>query len=163
MANKENPNRFTKDYKKAKEGAEGYAMITRKEGGFCYIDEGLLEEISSITIAICTEGRFRIYFEWDNQTSKENYRNFLVVMKTPKRLILNDESEGLFTFGVSEAEDNAEKILILVQTKEVSTIIAATKESSKIDVRHYMQDSPKDITQGCIRHILQDITESEVM
>lgn len=163
MSNKEISSRFQKDYQKAKEGADEYVMIIRKETGFCYIDEGSLQDISSITIAMCIEGRFRIYFEWDNETRKEDQRNFLVIMKNSKRLFLQDESEGLFAFGVSEAEDNAEKILILVQTKEVSTIIAATKESAKIDIQYHLKNLPKDITQECLLHILHNITESEVM
>lgn len=160
MANKDNLNRFEKDYQKAKEGAEGYAMIIRKEDGFCYIDEGSLEDVLSITITMCVEGRFRTYFEWDKETKNQNQRNFLVVMKTSKRLLIQDETEGLFAFGVSEAEGNAEKILILVQTKVVSTIIAA-KECSKIDIRHHIQDLPKDIVQECLLHMLNNITEKE--
>lgn len=161
MANKDNLNRLEKDYQKAKEGAEGYAMLIKTEGGFCYIDEGTLEDVSSITIAMCVEGRFRTYFEWDKETKRQDQRNFFVVMKNPKRLLLHDNTEGLFAFGVSDAEDKAEKILILVQTKLVGIIIAASKECPQIDIWYHIQDLPKDIVQECLLHILNDITEKE--
>lgn len=151
----------------ATKGERGYSKIVQDREGWHYIEEEIIEPLSSFTIIIQQRGHFKSFYEWDKKNQDGSSRGFIIVTKNDKKLILQDETEGLITFGLSESDDAVEQVLILFSTENVNSIIAASKDAPRIDVRHYYQDEQIDIVQECLRQLIHQIaqlapTESEV-
>lgn len=155
--------KYEKWLEKAMRREKDYALIGRREGGWYYIDNEIIEEISSITIVICKGDQFHHFFDWDVEQKSENKRDFLIVIKDEKKMMLSDNTEGLFTFGLSESDDSAKKILILFKTEGVSTIITATKEAQQVDMSYVMQHSQTDTFHECMRQIIFNLSENEAL
>ncbi len=159
MANTNNE-KCLKWREKATKGENGYSQIIQKENEWFYIGEGILEQISSLTVAVCKENCFKLFYEWDGKTQSDSDRKFFIVIKDDTKLMIRDEAEGLITFALSESDDAVKKVLILFSTDNVNTIIAASKDESQIDVRYHVKQTTTDIVQQCLRQILHPQTET---
>lgn len=151
--------KFLKWNANAAKGESGYSRIIQDKVRWYYNGEDILEPLSSLTVGIQKGTRFNPFYEWDKENQPDSGRRFTIVTKDDKKLMIHDETEGLITFGLSESDDETEKVLILFSTENVNTIIAASKDASQIDVRHQYQDTQRDIVQECVRQLLHQVAE----
>lgn len=155
--------KFDNWFMKAKEGNKDFCLITKDtEGQYYCVNNQMLEKVHSMLIAACKNNQFRIFFEWDAQSEKENKQELALVMKDDKKMILNDKLEGVISFGFPDNDDSIEKMIILLKTEGVNTIITAAKEASTIEVTYSVQHSKEDILHICFKELLHSLTEQEI-
>lgn len=139
-----NGEKSSKWYEKAKKGEKGYDMIARSNGKWYYTSRNDVEEISALTIIKAVGKKYECFYQWeDGKMTKE--KDFSIVIKDDQKLMLMDSEEGIFAFGLSEADDNVTDIVIIFVVKNVSTTITASKDTSEIEIRYCILASQKDI------------------
>lgn len=155
--------KFLKWSSSATKGERGYSKIAQDREGWHYIEEEIIEPISSLTIVIQKGGQFKLLYEWDKNNQSNPDRRFIIVTKNDKKLMIRDEDEGFVTFGLSDSDDAVERVLILFSTENVNSIITASKDAPQIDVRHHFQNEQVDILQDCVRQLFHPVAESASM
>lgn len=160
-----NEEKFFKWNANAAKGESGFSRIIRDRERWYYNGGGTIEPITSLTVAIQKGTRFYPFYEWD-KTQTDFSRRFVIVTKDDKKLMIHDETEGFITFGLSESDDAAEKILILFSTENVNSVIVASQDAPQMDVRHHYQDYQdvqRDLLQECVRQLFHPIVETTSM
>lgn len=104
--------KFNKWFEKAKNGEKGYDMIVFSNGKWYYISRNDVEEISAMTIIKITAKKYECFYRWkDEEITKE--KDFSIIIKDEKKLMLMDGEEGVLAFGLSEADDNVTDIVVM--------------------------------------------------
>lgn len=152
--------KYEKWLSKVMAGESNYIMVTQKDGKWTYLANGIGEEISYISIVVTKKNKTSVFYEWN----KDNKRNFLLIIKDERKLMLIDEEEKYITFGMSENEDKADKIFIFLTADDVNVIISGTKDAEQIDMCYDMLHSKANTLQVCLEeviHKLADLRQSE--
>lgn len=130
-------------FERGKKGEKDYALIVRSNEIWYYISRKNVEEISSLLIVKAENGKYESFYKWESGVSVSE-KDFSIVIKDEEKLILMDSEDGIFTFGLPEADDKVTDIVIMFVASEVSTTITASKDGAQIDIRYCMLSSKKD-------------------
>lgn len=155
--------KYQKWISKVMKGDKKYIMVTKKDKKWTYLNNGVGEEISYISIVLIKRDKATVFFEWNKDSCKDNKRDFLFIIKNEKKLMLiYDEDEGKYiTFGMSECEDDIDKILIFLTADDVNVTISGTKEAKRIDICYDMLHSEENTLEECLGTVIHQLADSK--
>lgn len=140
---------------------EGYMLIARNEkGGWGTIECGMWENISSLMIVTTRNQVTEVFYQWDANHNDDN-RQFIIMIKDGDKLLLRDEKEGYFSFGLNENQDDLEKMLILVTQDDINMIIGATKEASVVEICFNFLKTKENPIDSCLRELFKQLGENK--
>lgn len=147
-------------FEKGKRGEKDYAMIVRSNDTWYYTSRKNVEQISSLLIIKAENDKYECFYEWDGEGTM-NEKDFSIVIKDDQKLMLMDSQEGIFAFGLSEADDKATDFVIMFVAGGISTTITASKDGDQIDIRYCMLSSSKDILLEIVKHSIYTLSDEK--
>lgn len=152
--------KFNEWFSNAIAGEEDYLLVTKQGGKWKVHENGVAEELSALAVVLFKEDEVKVLFEWNDTSLAHNERNLAFVVKDEKKILLNDEVEGIYAFGVSEKLDDAEGILIFLSTEDVNLIITATREVKKISMCFNVATSSINSMKVCMGELIHKVASN---
>lgn len=153
--------KFNEWFQGAMRGEESYLLVNKVDGKWVVHDSGEQDEIFAISVVVFKENEPQVFYEWDKYTRCNNKRNFALIMKDEKKLMLQDEKEGLYAFGLPSQEDDIEKILIFFSTQDVNAVICTTKQQKHINMCFETLISSENSLQSCLGEIIHGLNKKD--
>jgi len=153
--------KYEKWLSKVMKGDNKYIMVTKKDKKWTYLNNGVGEEISYISIVLIKKDKASVFYEWNKDTCKDNKRDFLFIIKDERKLMMVYDEGKYITFGMPDSEDDIDKILITLTADDVNVTISGTKEAKHIDMCYDMVHSEENTLQSCLETVIHQLGDSE--
>lgn len=149
--------KFKDWFNNAMAGEEDYLLVTKQGGKWKVYENGVAEELTALAVVFFKENDVKVLFEWNDTSLSNNERNLAFVVKDEKKLMLNDEREGICAFGVSDKSDDVESVLIFLSTEDVNLIITAAREVKKISMCFNVAISSINSMKICMGELIHKV------
>lgn len=154
--------KFEKWHSKSLAGEKDFLMICKNQkevwGSVVF---GRWEPLSTLSIIISRNNSTDIFYHWANETGALEPRNFEVIIKQESKLMLDDEKNGIISFGISEKEDDVEKIMIFLSNNQTSMFVAGIKDGKSIEVGYSILSSQETPLKLCWSDIVDLLREKK--
>ena len=160
--------RENKWLEKIKAGDERYEGIISVDGLPVYYTAGCQEELHSLSVIICSDGKPILQSEWDKTLPDSFDSEKCIIFKKGKsgyKLIIEDAKMGVYYFGFPKEEPRADNALIFFRCGGAGCIIAASRDSMLVQSASYLQIEEKDPITDVLRsliHLKSGDTKEEV-
>ena len=158
--------KYHKWYSKVMEGgsaSQDFSTISHNEAGEWGIIEGRTwERISSITVLVTRNNSTEVFYQWDKESKTNNVRDFIIMIKDGRKMIINDRKEGIISFGFKDKEDNVEKMLILLSNDEANMFVGASKDAECIDVCYNVLQAKTNPFQSCWNSFIHTVMNNKI-